>query len=45
VECIEAGAILRIGREQLFNFMFDYTEIIEPILFKIKAFEPMKDIK
>ncbi len=44
IECIEPGVILKIGREQLFNLMFDRPELIESILLKITELESIKEI-
>jgi hypothetical protein len=44
IECVEPGAILRIGREQLFNIMFDHTELIESILLKIIDLDTVNEL-
>ena len=45
IECVEPGAILKIGREQLFNIMFDHTELIESILLKIPDLNTTNELK
>ena len=45
IECVEPGAILKIGREQLFNIMFDHTELIESILLKITDLNTVNNVK